>query len=92
MKLSIRVSRPAVPLCASTVSESMGLPLMQRATASLVMESGPQGNALIKTTPSMSSCRQSKRPDQLSVHDPGKSCGEFEALFEGFLSIEILGE
>ena len=55
-KLSMRVSSPAVPLCASMVRFKMGLPWMQRMMASSVMESGPQGNALTSTMPSMRSC------------------------------------
>ena len=56
MKLSTRVSNPAVPLCASMVRLSTGLPWMQRTMASSVMESGPQGNALTSTMPSTRWC------------------------------------
>ena len=61
-KLSTRVSTPAVPDCASIIRFRMGVPWMQRMMASSVMESGPQGNALMSTMPSMLSCARRIEP------------------------------
>ena len=42
--------------------------------ASSVMESGPQGNALTSTMPSMRSCSSGDGADELAVHHPGHAC------------------
>lgn len=70
MKLSRRVWIPAVPVCASIMRLRMGTPCMQRMIASSVMESGPQGNALIKMMPSIRSLSMRIEPmsSRLIIH------------------------